>query len=346
MKQSAELPQFATAQWAPDILGKNFESLEFHLGADPDGESDILTTLVRYHPTPSETDETHTLRPAVVYVHGMTDYFFQTHVAEFFHDHGFDFYGVDLRKCGRSHREGHSWHYSTDLSQYHEDLTAVCTFLAQRYSSIIVIGHSTGGLITPLWLDELRRTNPSLHRHMKALILNSPWLDMMAPKILVKALTPWVKLKGKRSPKQPVRGGNLGTYGEALHISRHGEWDFNTKFKPITGHTKYMGWLRAVVQAQHAIHVGSVDAGVPTLSMCSQQSRLRRAYSQQSHTADTVLDVNQIKQWSPFIARNVTTVQIPDGMHDLFLSKPPARTHALEQCVFWLKNICGLPSDN
>ncbi|MDO5097992.1 MAG: alpha/beta hydrolase [Corynebacterium sp.] len=343
MNQSVESPRFATAHWEPDILGENFKNIEFNLGADPDGESDIVTTLVRFHPTVNDSDAS---RPAIVYVHGMTDYFFQTHVAEFFHEHGFDFYGVDLRKCGRSHRDGHTWHYSTDLSQYHEDLSTVCSFLAQHYSSIIVIGHSTGGLIAPVWLDELRRTNPALHDRIKALVLNSPWLDMMAPKVLVKTLTPWVKLNGKRNPKRPVRGGNLGTYGEALHVSRHGEWDFDTTFKPIGGHTKYMGWLRAVLFAQRAIHTGSVDAGVPTLSMCSHQSRLGRPYSQQSHTADTVLDVKQIKQWSPFVARNVTTVQISNGMHDLFLSEPTARAQALEQCVSWLKNTCGLPKEN
>ena len=41
-------------------------------------------------------------RRAVLYLHGFVDYFFQTHLAEFFTDRGFDFYALDLRKYGRS----------------------------------------------------------------------------------------------------------------------------------------------------------------------------------------------------------------------------------------------------
>ena len=41
-------------------------------------------------------------RRAVLYLHGFVDYFFQTHLAEFFTERGYDFYALDLRKYGRS----------------------------------------------------------------------------------------------------------------------------------------------------------------------------------------------------------------------------------------------------
>lgn len=65
-------------EWQPDILGKDFQQLVIPLGADPiseGGEGDIFATLVRYAPADQPTP---TSRPAVLFVHGMTDYFFPT----------------------------------------------------------------------------------------------------------------------------------------------------------------------------------------------------------------------------------------------------------------------------
>jgi len=53
---------------------------------------------VRRSPRPGEVT-----RGAVLYVHGFTDYFFQTGLADFFAARGLRFYALDLRKCGRAH---------------------------------------------------------------------------------------------------------------------------------------------------------------------------------------------------------------------------------------------------
>jgi len=45
----------------------------------------VVATLVRRRATAPT-------RRAVLYVHGFNDYFFQTHLADFYIDHGFDFY--------------------------------------------------------------------------------------------------------------------------------------------------------------------------------------------------------------------------------------------------------------
>ncbi|HEU4347317.1 MAG TPA: alpha/beta hydrolase, partial [Actinoplanes sp.] len=61
----------------------------------PDDEGPVVATLVRRRAdNPS--------RRAVLYVHGWVDYFFQTHLADFFVERGWDFYALDLRKYGRS----------------------------------------------------------------------------------------------------------------------------------------------------------------------------------------------------------------------------------------------------
>ncbi|HET8660245.1 MAG TPA: alpha/beta hydrolase, partial [Micromonosporaceae bacterium] len=76
-----------------DVLGAPYERHTIELGSDDEGA--VVATLVRRRadaPT----------RRAVLYVHGFNDYFFQTHLADFYVARGWDFYALDLRKCGRS----------------------------------------------------------------------------------------------------------------------------------------------------------------------------------------------------------------------------------------------------
>ena len=59
---------------------------------------------------------------AVLVVHGFTDYFFNTELADHFAARGFAFYALDLHKCGRSWREGQTPHFTTDLARYDAEL--------------------------------------------------------------------------------------------------------------------------------------------------------------------------------------------------------------------------------
>lgn len=75
------------------MLGPPYERQTINLGTDDEGP--VVATLVRRRAE----------RPsgrAVLYVHGFVDYFFQTHLADFFAERGWDFYALDLRKYGRS----------------------------------------------------------------------------------------------------------------------------------------------------------------------------------------------------------------------------------------------------
>lgn len=53
-------------------------------------------------------------------------------------------------------------------------------------------------------------------------------------------------------------------------------------------------------------------------------------------TADIVLEVAQIRRWAPKIGPNVQLAAVPNGMHDVFLSGAPARTHAMTTMDHWL----------
>lgn len=322
------------SQWCDDLLGPDYQQLSIPLGDDPDGEGEVTTTLVRY--LPSTTKMPATTRPAVLHIHGMTDYFFHTHVAEYFHQQGYSFYGIDLRKCGRSHHKGQSWHYVSDLSLYFSDLSAAVEVLSQTHDKVIVIGHSTGGLIASLWLDQLRVSRNDLHQKISALILNSPWLDMMMNRNLRAALWPVINLLGKLQPRWRIAGGNLGPYGASIHHSQAGEWDFDTSMKPLGGHHKLFGWVRAIMAGQRRIHRGEIKTGVPTLVLSSHRSSLRQPLSSLSYKADTVVDVEEISLWSAKLATDITYIQIINGMHDLFLSPREVRNEALRCCTTWL----------
>ena len=78
------LPEWSP-EWSQDILGPDFHAATMPLGDDPDGETDIYATVVRYSPTDASRLRS---RPAMLFVHGMSDYFFHRHVAEFFHQCG------------------------------------------------------------------------------------------------------------------------------------------------------------------------------------------------------------------------------------------------------------------
>lgn len=325
-----------SSDWHADILGHGYEAKDLRLGTDPEGEGEAIATLVRYLPTddPDLTD-----RPALLWVHGMTDYFFHTHVAEYFHAAGYAFYALDLRKCGRARQEGQTWHYTEDLKHYFPDLSAALGELTGAgHRRVTPIAHSTGGLIVPLWLDQLRRATPSKLEAISGVILNSPWLDLQYPAWAVRIIRPFASFFGKRMPHRLIPGGNLGTYGKSIHSSKHGVWDYDTTMKPLGGHPKSLGWLRAVLLGQKQVQNDGVDVGVPVLTVVSSKSYLGHDYSAAADTADVVLDVDQIRSWAPHLGRDVTVASIDGARHDVFLSLPHALDDALTTASEWLSH--------
>lgn len=321
--------------WQPDILGDGFEQLTLPLGEDPDTHQPVVATLVRMtSPPPPKPGQ-----PALLWIHGMSDYFFQDHVAEHFHEQGYPFYALDLRRCGRSRQRGERWHYTRDMSHYFPEITKAVQYVAQEHGQVVLLAHSTGGLIAPLWADEMRRNNPEVHDLIAGIILNSPWLDLQFPKALTTAFKPVINVLGRVVPLLPLPGGSLTAYGKSLHYEDHGSWSFNKQWKPISGHRKYFGWMRAVIQAQAKIHSGTINAGVPTLVLHSSHSFLKNEYTPAADTADTILDVDQISYWAPHVADDTTTVAIDGARHDVFLSEPYSRTAAYRASIQWLQTL-------
>lgn len=314
--------------WEPDDL-PGYLRYTIPLGTDPDGEGDIAATLI----TRGDAAER-----AVLAVHGYTDYFFHTALADHFAARGFAFYALDLRKCGRSRREGQTPHFTTDLACYDTELQAALTVIAGRTGSapVLVYGHSAGGLIVALWLDRLRCRGATAAAGVAGLVLNSPWLDLHGPAILRTPMTSaLIAALGRTAKTRVARGTGHPGYGSSLHRDYGGEFDYNLAWKPLGGFPVTFGWLHAARRAQARLHRG-LDVGVPNLILRSDHSVAETSDPIALQYGDAVLDVNQIARWAGCIGNRSTVVPVPDAKHDVFLSMPDPRRVAYQQLDSWL----------
>lgn len=327
------------ADWEPDVLG-GYWRRSIPLGADPAGEGEIAATLVRRGPCPAQD------RPAdhaVLAVHGYTDYFFQTALADHFGARGFAFYAIDLHKCGRSRRDGQTPHFVTDLANYDDELQQALSLIdAQAHpATTLVYGHSAGGLIVSLWLDRLRRRDPTAHARIGGLVLNSPFFELPGPAVLrhpatVAVIAGLSRLRSKGVARSPGQGG----YGTSLHRDHHGEFDYDLQWKPVGGFPITFGWLHAVRRGQNRLHRG-LDVGVPNLVLRSDHSVPESTDPTAMERGDAVLDVVQIARWAGCLGNRTTIVPVADAKHDVFLSLVQPRNVAYRELDSWLDGYLG-----
>lgn len=309
-----------------DVLGAPYTREVLSMRDDYEGA--VIATLVH------RASERPVSRGAVLHVHGFCDYFFQTATAEFFTGLGFDFFAIDLRKHGRSLLPHQTANFCLDLTEYYEDLDAALATIRERtrHSRIVINAHSTGGLITSLWAAE-RAAQEDLVA--EALVLNSPWLDLQGSFLLRTAGTEAINRLGTRRPYATVPRTVTGVYVDSLHRDHHGEWDFDLAWKPMLSFPVKAGWLRAIRAGHRLVHKG-ITLPAPVLVLCSQRSLVPQAYSEEAHSVDTVLDVNQIAKWSYRLGGDVTLFRVPGAMHDVFLSRKEVREEAFSHTAKWL----------
>ncbi len=324
--------------WQPDILGDSWQQRELRLTPDLPGDPSPVATLIRHvterssgaPPSPNPAPER-----AVLYLHGYNDYFFQRHVGEHFASHGYDFYALDLRRCGRSWRVGQSPHYVTEMSSYFEEITAAMRILREEsgYSEVILHGHSTGGLTSVLWCADIRTKDEFAQLLPDAMVLNSPWIALqgdlwwrIGARIAAYSLAPFAP--------QASLGGLSEHYGQAMHQSGTGEWDYDLEMKPHSGLPARAAWLRAVMRGHHRVHRG-LDLPMPILVCTSAQSGNRYKAHDALLTTDSVLTAKNIRKAAPRLGPHVTQHQFA-GAHDLALSPRPVRDDYLNYVTQWL----------
>jgi len=319
------------AHWREDVLPGYWQHT-IALGPDPDGEGDLVATLVRRRKSNRPANR------AVLLVHGFTDYFFNTELADHFEARGFAFYAIDLPKCGRSWREGQTPHFTTDLARYDAELDHALKIIVAEITTdspaeVLVYGHSAGGLIVSLWLDRLHRRGPS---PVTGLVLNSPWLDLQGPAVLrARPATAAIRAVSRVRKHWVIRPPGEGGYGTTLHRDFHGDFEYDLRWKPVGGFPVTVGWIGAIRRGHSQLHRG-LDVGVPNLILRSDRSVLQARDPDAIQRGDAVLDVHQIARWAGCIGNRTTVVPITDAKHDVFLSLPEPRRVAYAELDRWL----------
>ena len=169
--------------WLPDILGTGFEMQ--YIPHPDDYSGHVRSTVIRRL-------SKGTSRKSLLYVHGFSDYFLQAEMAGMFADNAYNFYAVDLRKYGRSLMAVQKMFQVRDIHEYFADIdSAVDIIRADGNDKVALLGHSTGGLTTSLYMSEA--PSPLI----KALILNSPFLDWNLPPLMRRVAMPFVSAMGR-----------------------------------------------------------------------------------------------------------------------------------------------------
>ncbi|WP_341973733.1 alpha/beta hydrolase [Microbacterium sp. LTA6] len=328
------------ADWIPDVLGDEFEQLTLEL--DDDTEGPVVATLVRALPVEATwwqrlQGQRRLLDGVdVLYVHGWSDYFFQKTLARFWTSRGARFFALDLRKYGRSLRDGQTPGYIADLATYDEDIAAALEAMGRGTDAgasgrrLVLFGHSTGGLILSLWA--------SRHRGVAdAVILNSPWLEFQIAPARA-AIAPMVELQARLRPLDVAPQVDLGFYTRAQQevADPDDPMDVNPLWRPAQTMAVHAGWLHAILSGHKAVDAGlAIDA--PVCTLLSARSATPTRWSEDLTSADTVLVVDDIARAALKLGSSVTVERIDGALHDVFLSRRDARQDAYVRLDRWAK---------
>lgn len=317
--------RFSSDGWNPDWVLPGYECLTIDLcdqetvGEEPAGS--LRSILVR-RGAPRHSR-------AVIYLHGWNDYFFQTHVADYFDAQGFDFYAIELRRYGRSLVEGQYAGYVDSIDDYFVELDSALAAVAADHDSVTLMAHSTGGLIGSLWAD----ARPGA---LSAVILNSPWLESQSSRWLRQLPRSVFSLLRTANRLYPLTVHDNGFFIRSIHASQEGEWDYDLTLKGHPAFRARIGWLRAIMEGHRRVAAG-LDITAPVLLLTSKRSDFSKTWHEGLRRADIVLDVDQIASRTTSLGDHVSLVRVADGAHDLFLSSAEVRQKAFDEVTCWSK---------
>ena len=348
----------------------------------PDEEGPVATTVVVHVPEddPAMGGPGRPLRqhPDFVFlaIHGWNDYFYQVELARAVSAAGGRFYAVDLRKYGRSLREGQTFGFIRDLASYDEEIHACTDLVYEEHRGrlpLVIYGHSTGGLVAALWAD----------RHPGAaqgLVLNSPWLEYHGATMARQIGAPVVDMLARLSPASVIPSGDGDFYQRAITAWRppaagdgdpdsadasaaataratgaaangpdpqaRGEdsddpfwttgWNPDPAFRTGTGAPVRAGWLSAIL-AGHARVSGGLAIDCPVLVLTSARSITGETWTEGFRAADSVLDVAQIWKRVPDLGAHTTLVKLEDAVHDVTLSRRDVRERAFGEIARFVR---------
>lgn len=315
-------------EWTADSALSGFEQTILEFPDDYDGP--VRAVLVRRKASQG------TAKRAFLHIHGYVDYFFQTHEADQLNNQGYDFYALDLRKYGRSLSETDVKHpnFCKDIHEYFAEITAALRIITDEndHNFVVVEGHSTGGLIASIYAHEGEE-----RQRIKGLFLNSPFFGWNFPLGLRAAL----QIMSALSPIFPYLSFQLKEplpFFQSIHRDHHGEWDFDTRYRPLNSFPLYAGWIPAISRAHQQVRDG-LSIQCPVLVMHSDKSVYGTPWHPGYQVGDSVLSVDHIKEGSKHLGKNVKVVEIVDAMHDVTLSRADVREKVFAALSAWLGSL-------
>lgn len=313
----------AFTQYREDELGNGLVCRTIEMADDYEGK--VVSTLIKRECAEKS-------QKAVLYVHGFNDYFFQTEMADRFNKEGYNFYAIDLRKYGRSLLPNQTRCNVRDMSEYFADLdSAVNIIRSEGNTSIVLMGHSTGGLTTSLYCHSKGEECP-----VDALILNSPFFKFNMGRFLNNFVIPIVATIAPIIPTIDIPQGESTAYAESLLKEYHGEWEFDTNKKLMLSPDVTTDWISAIYKGQKMVWDG-LDIKVPVLAMYSSCSVDGSEWSEEFMHGDAVLNIEDIALHSQTLGENVQRAKIVGGLHDLLCSRPEVRERAYRYIFYFLE---------
>lgn len=321
-----ELPALLATEpggdWEPDVMD-GFEAKTFAVSEDDQGTN--LVTIVR--PVAADRDRS---RTPVLLIHGWADYFYNEPAAKAFEDAGYAFHAVDLQRYGRSLREGQTPGWTDTLLNYDADIETALGEIGRTYEKKpIIVAHSTGGLVASLWAER----NPG---RIRALVLNSPWLEMQGSTWVRHLAKTIVDPVANRQPYAMLKLPKVDFYWRTLSSEAEGEWDLHPLWRPKTSFEVPAAWLGAVLVG-HAQVKSGLDIQAPMLTLVSERGFRGAKFSEEMKTADIVLEPTAMAERALRLGRRVTINRYPDALHDVFASPEVIRNQAFADVLQWLE---------
>ena len=136
------------------------------------------------------------------------------------------------------------------LDEYFQDIDSSLYILKEEgISNVILMGHSTGGLISSYYLSSKKDQEGII----KALILNSPFLEFNLSAFQKEYLVPLVSSFSGVFPNISIPQNSNDAYAQSLLRNYHGEWDYNTSWKLPLSPDVTSGWIGAIYKAQQKL---------------------------------------------------------------------------------------------